>query len=129
MIQFDDDTDSRGFKGPVWILILRTFFSGNRDNLEVLYVNGNPSDIRPENLRFTMEDIVSGGRRPVLCKEVDGELILDRRTRPPVRVLESGKVYKSAVVLAKVMDTEVEEVYKCLNGTYKSHMGRTIEYV
>lgn len=102
-------------------LVGQAFMSEFKLGDQLLHVNGDNTDNRPENLYPR--------------KRVQSDSLLRRSLIPPerfrgkrVRIIETGQVFRTARDCADYIGGDYSSIYSCLRGVRKQHMGYTYEY-
>jgi hypothetical protein len=97
-------------------LVAYTFLGGFRTGMHVQHLDGNKKNNHVSNLRLR-------GRR---FTELEYEPIHVKGRR--VRIVETGQVFLNAYTAARYINGHASNIYACLRGKYKTHMGYTFEY-
>ena len=97
-------------------LVAQAFNPLYRDGAVVKNVNGDPRDNRVTN---------------VSVRPLDPRPVRYSRQGPwgaPIRIIETGEVFRSARDVARYIGGDYSSVYRVLRGERGSHMGYTFEY-
>lgn len=99
-------------------LVAAAFFSDFREGMRVINVTGDYEDCSIINLRL---------RRPKRMNNYDPN---DPNSSwgKPVRVVETGQVYRTVRQCAKALDSGYSGIYAVLRGERQRHLGLTFEY-
>jgi hypothetical protein len=97
-------------------LVAVVFLGGYRTGMHVQHSDGNKNNNHVSNLRLR-------GRRSTDI-EYEPSHIKGRR----VRIIETGEIFLNAYTCAKYINGHASNIYACLRGKYKTHMGYTFEY-
>lgn len=117
---YKKDDATNGYTRLIHRLVADAFL-GKHDNLQVNHINGDKTDNRVENLEWcTQSDNLKHSYNTGLRKP-PGE--------KPVRIIETGEIFKSITECARAIDGDVQDVSACLKGKRKSHKGLHFEYV
>jgi hypothetical protein len=98
-------------------LVAQAFNPHYRDGAVVKNVNGDQTDNRVTNVSVRLHD-----HRPI------------RRDRQepwgkPVRIKQTGQVFKSVRDLARYIGGDYSSIYRVLRGERRSHMGYSFEFI
>lgn len=118
----------------VWKIVMDAFVERNARILGVRYIDGEPKNIKVNNLMYVVSDYLGGTRvvYPRVVKDENSDryrYILDARSGRPVMVLETGQIYSSTHEAAKAIGAPQQNVYSVLSGERKKVKGYTLEYV
>lgn len=114
-----------GINVPMDRLLVLVFFEGYDSNYVISHIDGDPYNCSVQNLQFF--DKRSGER--IYCRDYGKKLMLDRRLRGRVLVLETGQIFDSASQAADSVGGNRKDVHLCLTGARKSHKGYHFKYV
>lgn len=102
-------------------LVAQAFLPDFRLGEQLIHVNGDNTDNRPENLhprKYIRE--ASRLRRERIPRE--------RLRGNRVKIIETGQVFRTARECADYIGGDYSSIYSCLRGERKKHMGYTYEY-
>lgn len=118
------------YDGPIWQLMLRNWWQGNRANIEFKYVDGDTTNLDIDNLLPMHRDKNGFLNRTQWRIDDHGERVIDRRlSRLKVRIIETGNEFDTVRELADAIGGVPTQVYAVLRGRAKSHRGYTFETV
>jgi len=118
-----------GYRGPVWKLMLASFFRGDLAGVEVIHIDGNPRNLDLDNLSWYGFDKRSGQNKAIGVRVSGGVRSLDRRLGRKIEVIEKGWVFSSIQECADAIRGDKSNIHACLQGRLKSHRGFTFRYV
>lgn len=102
-------------------LVAQAFIGEFQLGEQLIHVNGDNADNRPENLYPR--------------KRIRTESALRRSLIPPerlrgkrVKIIETGQIFRTARECADYVGGDYSSVYSCLRGERKTHRGYTYEY-
>ena len=107
-----------GVRYDVYIhhLVGKTFTTGYMDGGHVKHRDGDKSNHRPENLRYTTRGIGQRIRHP------------NNVTVRRVKIVETGAIFKNVTECALHLGCDPSIVYRILRGERMTHRGYTFEY-
>jgi len=97
-------------------LVAYTFLGDFRSGVHIQHRDGNKLNNHVSNLRIR-------GRQST---ELDYTPAFTRGRR--VRIIETGQVFLNAYACANYIGGHASNIYACLRGKHKTHMGYTFEY-
>jgi hypothetical protein len=118
-----------GYRGPVWKLMLASYFRGRFDDVQVIHIDGNPRNLDLGNLSWYFFDPRTEENKEIGVRMAGGVRVLDRRLGRKVEVIEKGWVFTSVSECADYIRGDTSNIYACLKGRLKSHQGYTFRYV
>ena len=135
VVRTAEDGDSKGnvriseyhasYNAPMDLVLVLTFFEGYDKNFVISHIDGDPYNHSVLNLQFFDRDT---GER-IFVREHGRKLVLDRRLKGRVLVVETGDIYDSANAAARSVGGQAVHVYACLKGTRRTHKGYHFVYV
>lgn len=99
-------------------LVARVFLGDFRVGLQVQHIDGDKSNNFVGNLRLR-------GGGAFIEKNYKPTHIRGRR----VKIVETGQTFMNAYAAADFIGGHASNIYACLRGKHKSHLGYTFEYV
>lgn len=118
-----------GFRGPVWKLFLPAFYRGTLTDVHPFYVDGDPRNVRLDNLGWYVQAPGSEEIKPLAIRGDGFRRLLDRRVAHKVEIVETGMVFESVAACAKVINGQTSNIYACLAGRLETHRGYHFRYV
>ena len=116
--------EGRTYTKRVHRLIAEAFLEQpSEEAWQVNHKNGNKNDNRLENLEF----ITPGGN--MLHAYSNGLNHWEGYNETPIRIVETGEVYKSQAECARAIGGSQSNINACLTGRRHSHLGFHYEYV
>lgn len=113
VILFGDDGRKEYY---VHQLVAQCFIGDFRHGSHIIHIDGDRSNNSVDNLRMR------GSRG-----DIDYVPVRVRGRR--VRVIETGQVFMNAYSCADYIRGHASNIYACLRGVHKRHMGYTFEYI
>lgn len=116
--------DGRGYPKRVHRLVAEAFLEQpSLDANCVNHINGDKSDNRISNLEFVTRSA------NMYHAYSNGLNHWEGYNETPIRVVETGEVYKSQAECARAIGGSQPNINACLSGRRRSHMGYHFEYV
>jgi len=97
-------------------LVAMVFIGNYRQGMHIQHTDGDKSNNKVSNLKIR--------GRPADTLNYTPKYIRGRR----VMIVETGEVFINAYACAKYIGGHASNIYSCLRGRYKSHMGYTFKY-
>lgn len=113
---------NEGYRKEFYVhqLVAAAFIANYRPKIHIQHMDGNKQNNKITNLRiraFTTE--IENGVVYYKTEHLRGR---------KVKILETGEVFINAYSCAKHIGGHASNIYSCLRGRYKTHMGYTFEY-
>lgn len=111
-----------GYTQRVHRIILEAFDPREDETLQVNHIDGNKHNNSIDNLEWSTR---SENMRHAYANGLNHWEGYNER---PVKIVETGKVYKSQAECARVINGDQPNINACLTGRRKTHMGFHFEY-
>lgn len=98
-------------------IVCEAFYADYRPRMRIKHIDGDILNVELNNLQLL------GPYRNEVSKRA---LVI--RGGTPVRVVETGEVFRNAYAAARSLRTDASSIYKCLRGDRLSHLGYSFKY-